>query len=78
MTYVRRLHREDADHFWSALKPNGTFVYENNNVGEGNDLLREFLSFRIIRFEDIEANTDWHPERKQQIERLIAQKYGGR
>ena len=74
MTYVRPLHRGDAEHFWSALKPNGLFVYENNNVEGRNQLLREFLSFRILRFEDIDTHTDWHPEKKQEVERLIAEK----
>lgn len=64
----------DAEHFWSALKPNGSFVYENNNVEGRNEPLREFLSFRILRFEDVDTHSDWHPDQKQRVERLIAEK----
>src|SRR5215471_8174544 len=51
MTYVRRLRQGDEERFWSALKPNGIFVYENNNVEGRHEILRDFLSFRILRFE---------------------------
>ena len=74
MTYVRRLRPEDAARFSLALKPQGILVYENNNVGEQNELLRDFLAFRILRFEDVDTNSDWHPERRQRVERLVAQK----
>ena len=74
MTYVRRLHKGDAVRFSLALKPRGIFVYENNNVGEQNELLRDFLGFRILRFEDVDTNSDWHPERKQRVERLVAER----
>jgi SAM-dependent methyltransferase len=74
MTYVRRLRAGDAALFSLALKPQGIFVYENNNVGEQNELLRDFLAFRILRFEDVDTNSDWHPERKQRVERLVAQR----
>ncbi|SRR6266851_1627988 len=74
MTYVRRLNREDANRFQQALKPSGILVYENNNVGERNELLRAFLRFRILRFEDVDANTDWHPAKKQPVERLICER----
>src|SRR5439155_3045796 len=65
MTYVRRLTGEDANRFQQALKPRGILVYENNNVGERNELLRAFCRFRILRFEDVDAHTDWHPAKKQ-------------
>ncbi len=74
MTYVRRLRSGDAERLSRSLKPQGIFVYENNNAGERNELLRQFLSFRIIRFEDVDAYSDWHPDKKQEVERLIAQK----
>jgi SAM-dependent methyltransferase len=74
MTYVRRLHKGDAARFSLALKLRGIFVYENNNVGEQNELLRDFLGFRILRFEDVDANSDWHPERRQRVERLVAER----
>ena len=74
MTYVRRLHKSDAERFWSALTPNGIFVYENNNVEGRNEMLRDFLAFRILRFEDIDGHSDWHSEKKQRVERLIAEK----
>jgi 2-polyprenyl-3-methyl-5-hydroxy-6-metoxy-1,4-benzoquinol methylase len=74
MTYVRRLNSEDAARFQQALKPRGILVYENNNVGERNELLRLFLGFRILRFEDTDAQTDWHPDKRQQVERLNCQR----
>jgi 2-polyprenyl-3-methyl-5-hydroxy-6-metoxy-1,4-benzoquinol methylase len=74
MTYVRRLRTGDAARFSAALKPQGILVYENNNVGERNTLLRDFLAFRILRFEDVDTNSDWHPERRQRVERLVAQR----
>jgi hypothetical protein len=74
MTYVRRLRTEDAGRFSRSLKAQGIFVYENNNVGERNELLREFLPFRLFDFEDVDTYSDWHPEKKQRVERLVAQK----
>jgi 2-polyprenyl-3-methyl-5-hydroxy-6-metoxy-1,4-benzoquinol methylase len=74
MTYVRRLNAADAVRFQQALKPGGILVYENNNVGELNELLRAFLGYRILRFEDVDANSDWHPEKQQQVERMICQR----
>lgn len=74
MTYVRRLKTADAIRFQQALKTGGILVYENNNVGELNDLLRVFLRFRILRFEDVDAHTDWHPEKIQRVERLVCEK----
>ena len=78
MTYVRRLGVGDGDRFWRALKPRGIFVYENNNVGEQNDLLRGFLQFRILRFEDVDTTSDWHPRPGQRVERLVVEKPVGR
>jgi len=74
MTYVRRLKNDDVASFQQALKRGGILVYENNNVGERNELLRLFLGFRILRFEDADAHTDWHPEKQQQVERLICER----
>ena len=74
MTYVRRLNSEDASRFEQALKRGGILVYENNNVGERNELLRLFLRFRILRFDDVDTHTDWHPQKKLQVERLICEK----
>ena len=73
MTYVRRLRAGDAERLSRALRPGGMFVYENNNVGAQNELLRSFLGFRIVRFEDVDTESDWHPTRKQRVERLIAE-----
>lgn len=72
MTYVRRVSAADAERFRKALKPEGMFVYENNNAGPRNELVRGFLQFRIQRFEDVEAIADWHPARRTRVERLIA------
>jgi 2-polyprenyl-3-methyl-5-hydroxy-6-metoxy-1,4-benzoquinol methylase len=77
MTYVRRLHAGDSERFARALRPQGIFVYENNNVGKKNELLGYFLAWRILHFEDLETSPDWHPERTQRVERLVAEKPGG-
>jgi 2-polyprenyl-3-methyl-5-hydroxy-6-metoxy-1,4-benzoquinol methylase len=74
MTYVRRVRPADADRFARALRPNGLFVYENNNVGNQNELLKYFLAWRILRFEDLDTTSDWHPERTQRVERLVAER----
>jgi len=74
MTYVRRVRPADADRFARALRPNGLFVYENNNVGNQNELLKYFLAWRILRFEDLDTTSDWHPERTLRVERLVAEK----
>jgi len=74
MTYVRRLRAGDADRFARALRPQGIFVYENNNVGKQNELLGYFLAWRILHFEDLDTSSDWHPERTQRLERLVAVK----
>jgi hypothetical protein len=73
MTYVRRIRPDDADRFARALRPNGIFVYENNNAGKQNELLKDFLSWRILRFEDLDTTPDWHPERTVRVERLVAE-----
>jgi hypothetical protein len=74
MTYIRLVNGEDAARFQRALRPGGIFVYENNNAGVRNELLRAFLGFRILRLEDVDAYTDWHPDKKQRVERLIAER----
>ena len=58
MTYVRDLNRYDAERFWKALKPGGIVIYENG-ANENNSVLRAFLDFQIIRFEDIHTTPDW-------------------
>ena len=74
MTYVRLVNGKDAARIQRALRPGGIFVYENNNTGVPNDLLRAFLGFRVLHFEDTDAYTDWHPEKKQRVERLVAER----
>jgi SAM-dependent methyltransferase len=74
MTYVRRARPGDADRFARALRPNGIFVYENNNAGKRNELLKYFLAWRILHFEDVETSSDWHPERILGVERLVAER----
>jgi hypothetical protein len=76
ITYVRRLNSGDAAHLRDALKPAGILVYENNNVGELNELLRAFLEFRILRFEDVDTQSDWHPKKSQRVERLVCERPG--
>jgi len=74
VTYVRRVRPADADRFARALRPNGIFVYENNNVGNQNELLKYFLAWRILRFEGLDTTSDWHPERSLRVERLVAER----
>jgi len=62
-TYVRRVRPGDADRFSRALRPSGIFVYENNNFGNQNQLLKFFFAWRILHFEDLDTRFDWHPER---------------
>jgi 2-polyprenyl-3-methyl-5-hydroxy-6-metoxy-1,4-benzoquinol methylase len=73
VTYVRDLNQADADRFWTALKPGGMVVYENG-ADESNALLKAFLRFQIVRFEDIETNPEWNPQNHIRVQRLIAQK----
>ncbi len=77
MTYVRDLNRGDAQQFWRALRPGGLVVYENS-ADEKNDVLRAFLDFRIVRFEDVEAVPDWNPRTKTRLHRLVAEKIVGK
>lgn len=73
MTYVRDLTQRDADRFWQALKPGGMVVYENG-ADEGNAVLRAFLKYQIVRFEDVETTAEWNPDRRTRLQRLIARK----
>lgn len=73
MTYVRDLTKGDAERFWKSLKPGGILVYENG-ADESNSVLGAFLGYQIIRFEDIQTTSEWNPERKSRVQRLIAQK----
>ena len=72
MTYVRDLTANDAAIFLKALKPGGLVVYENG-ADTGNQILRAFLGFRIIRFDDVETTAEWNPQRTTRLQRLIAQ-----
>ena len=76
MTYVRDLTKADAEQYWKALKPGGIVVYENG-ADENNSVLRAFLGYQIIRFEDILTTAEWNPDRKTRLQRLIAQKGTG-
>jgi SAM-dependent methyltransferase len=73
MTYIRSLTSRDAEVIWRALAPGGIFVYENGS-DRHNELLKLFLSFRILRFEDTDAFPDWNPSGKTRLERLVAEK----
>ncbi|HTQ55096.1 MAG TPA: hypothetical protein VMI94_11585 [Bryobacteraceae bacterium] len=59
--------------FWMALAPRGIFVYENGS-DRHNQLLKLFLGFRILRYEDADAFPDWNPSAKVRLERLVAEK----
>jgi 2-polyprenyl-3-methyl-5-hydroxy-6-metoxy-1,4-benzoquinol methylase len=73
ITYVRDLTQSDADRFWKALKPGGLVVYENG-ADENNAVLRAFLKYQIIRFEDVETTSEWNPQNRGRLQRLIARK----
>jgi len=75
VTYVKDLTAGDARVFRRALKPGGIVVYENG-ADKNNAVLKAFLGFRIVRFEDVEASPDWNPDRKIRVQRLIAEKDG--
>jgi hypothetical protein len=53
------------------LKPGGIVVYENGS-SPGNAVLRAFLGFQIVRFEDVETLADWNREEKQRVQKMIA------
>jgi hypothetical protein len=73
ITYVRDLTARDAGVFHGALKPGGMMVYENGSSAD-NSVLKAFLGFRIVRFEDVEAIADWNRAEKHPVTRLIAEK----
>jgi len=75
VTYVRDLTDHDALIFERALKPGGIVVYENGSSPE-NQVLKAFLGFRILRFENVEALADWNRDQRYPIERMIAEKAG--
>jgi hypothetical protein len=67
------LTKDDAERFLRALKPGGIVVYENG-ADERNSVLRAFLGYQIIRFEDVQTTPEWNPENRVRVQRLIAQK----
>ena len=69
------LTAEDARLFRRALRHGGIVVYENG-ADRDNAVLRAFLGYRIVRFEDIETTPDWNPQNKIRVQRLIAEKDG--
>ena len=73
MTYVRDLTSADASQFWKALRRDGIVVYENG-ADTSNSVLKAFLGYQIIRYEDVLTNPEWNPESKIRVQRLIAQK----
>jgi 2-polyprenyl-3-methyl-5-hydroxy-6-metoxy-1,4-benzoquinol methylase len=73
ITYVRDLTKYDAEQFWKSLKPGGIVVYENG-ADERNSVLRAFLAYQVIRFEDIQATPEWNPDNRIRVQRLIARK----
>lgn len=73
MTYIRSLSAGDAERIARALAPGGLFVYENGSDRD-NQLLKQFLGFRIVRFEDTDGYPDWNPAEKIRMERLVAEK----
>ena len=73
MTYIRSLSTSDAERIRRALAPGGIFVYENGS-DRHNELLKLFLPFRILRYEDADAFPDWNPAERIRLERLVAEK----
>lgn len=73
ITYVRDLYAVDSNVFWKALKPGGAVVYENGSTGN-NSVLRAFLGYQILWFEDVLTTPDWNPQEKIRVQRLLAQK----
>jgi SAM-dependent methyltransferase len=73
MTYVRSPAARDAERIRRALAPGGIFVYENGS-DRHNELLKLFITFRILRFDDADAFPDWNPAEKIRLERLVAEK----
>lgn len=73
ITYVRDLTVRDAEQFWRALRPAGIVVYENG-ADTTNSVLKAFLRYQILRFEDVLTNPEWNPENRIRVQRLIAQK----
>ena len=71
--YVRDLNEHDSELFWRALKPGGIVVYENS-ASEGNEVLKAFLRYRVVRFENVVDRPDWNPGQQTRLERLIAEK----
>ena len=57
VTYVRDLDGNDARRIWRALKPGGILVYENG-ASPKNEVLRAFLDFQILHFEDADETPD--------------------
>jgi SAM-dependent methyltransferase len=73
MTYIRSPTARDAERIQRALAPGGLLVYENGS-DRHNELLKLFLPFRIVLFEDVDAFPDWNPGEKIRLERLAAEK----
>jgi len=73
MTYIRSLTPGDAERIQRSLTPGGLFVYENGS-DRHNELLKLFLPYRIVLFEDVDAFPDWNPGKKIRLERLTAEK----
>jgi hypothetical protein len=73
MTYIRSPTARDAERIRRALAPGGIFVYENGS-DRHNELLKLFLSFRILRFEDVERLPGLESREKIRLERLVAEK----
>lgn len=62
-----------------GLRPGGLVVIEGFAGSESfmfqpNELLRDFGNLRILRYEDLDAEADWAPNRKSHIIRLVAKK----
>ena len=63
----------------AALKPGGLLIVEGfagseNYMFQPDQLLRDFLGLRVLRYEDLNAEAEWAPGHSSHIIRLVAEK----
>lgn len=68
-----------AQRLVAALKPGGRIVIEGfagdqKFMFQSNELLRDFASLTILRYEDTEDEAEWAPGRRSHLIRLVAEK----
>lgn len=63
----------------TALRPGGLLVMEGfagkeSYMFQPNELIRDFLDLRILRYEDVQAEAEWAPGQQSHVIRLVAMK----